>query len=123
MTDRTKANMAAAKMLGKEGKTHSSYCEMCDDSFLCDGLTTVCPTCLEPCCDPKVYFDIFTNPSDCLYAVKCLLERNIVIGAYYPDGVTQKVGWFDWMALECKGSFDTYEEAVGAACIEVMEEE
>ena len=64
-----------------------------------------------------MFFNIFTNNEQCLQVVKKLGEE---INVYlYP---VEKKGWraIDYCENPLTNIFDTYEQAVGAACLEVM---
>jgi len=98
LNEKLNMNMAAAKMLGYDFIVH-------------DGLESRAVS-------VKVYsahrlFNIFSNPSDCLAAVKCLGEK---YGVYLVRSYPNKY----WSASCAVGMFDTYEESVGRACVEVM---
>ena len=67
----------------------------------------------------ETIFDIFTNASQCLEVVKKLgLDYSITIAPYLEGARPNK----KWLVLDESVSrkFETYEEAVGAACEEVM---
>lgn len=111
MSDKTKANIAAAKMLGHTGIKERGY--------------QISVDCQRYDCGYD-YFDIFTNPADCLAAVKCLGEKHdaSIVCTDGGDGAC----WTFYHPVN--GSYygdlienGEYEEAVGAACVAVMEGE
>jgi len=68
--------------------------------------------------------NIFTNPSHCLDAVNILGEFHLInIYPVYIGVELKHIGWscYDVQNDNCyEIAYPTYEEAVGAACVEVM---
>jgi len=103
-TQKQNANIAAAKLLGYGYMIHYN---------LTDGDVII-----EM---PKVatrLFNIFTNPADCLDAVKMLGAIHAYSIQYYADQDGEH-GWY--IGSDCNPTssrlFYTYEEAVAAACL------
>jgi len=105
-----KANIAAAKILGLTWAEIDGICrvEYTRGNMVFRG----------------AIFDIFTSPADCLAVVKKLNLMCISI-------IQIDAGRFDWVRYELedytmygggKSNYETYEEAVGAACLEIKGE-
>ena len=101
ITHRQKANIAAAKLLGLD---------VVDDMEIISD-----HACVPLRLDNEAYgfFDIFTNPADCLAVVKKLGECMIFLKhTYYAE-------WF-FCGIDGESTdYNTYEEAVAAACLEI----
>jgi len=94
-TQKQKSNIAAAKLLGVDYHTERIY-QTLDGKWHTD-----------------MNVDIFTNPADCLAVVKMLiLEYDLNI--YSESGK-----WFSNVEPDKRTEFDTYEEAVAYACLEI----
>jgi len=66
--------------------------------------------------------DIFKKPADCLAVVKKLGEKGVCISLCVSDK-PHIMGW-SWVNMLTMGNsnvFEIYEEAVGAACLEIKE--
>jgi len=65
------------------------------------------------------HFNIFINPADCLAAVKKLGDIPVHIASFV-DSTNGLTRWF-WDDHEDGSSihYETYEESVGAACLEI----
>lgn len=113
MSSKLEMNREAAKMLGRKQRY---ICPDCQTGWDSDGH---CP--YVPCgrkLEPR--FDIFTNPSDCLEAVKRLGDTHGIYISHSWIGNGKSWGAFNQSDYPLSYSHDTYEEAVGAACVEVM---
>ena len=105
MTEQEKLdmNMAAARLIGGYIDTTTGFDELGVKIGNCKKYGEM-----------HVRFDIFTNASQCLQAVKKLGEE---INVYlYP---VEGKGWraIDYCGNPLTNIFDTYEQAVGAACL------
>jgi len=99
-----KANIAAARMLG-----HRHLDILTDEVRVLGTATQV----------NGWRFDIFTNPADCLAVVKKLLTVHDHTIQYYT--FDKRYYYKDSRGRASDFSHDTYEEAVGAACLEIKE--
>jgi len=65
-------------------------------------------------------FNIFTNAEQCLEAVKKLGEVHNESIEYYTEPTIDTRKWYVEIGDYYESWHETYEEAVGAACVEVM---
>jgi len=102
-----KCNLAAAEFLGQS----ITLCDNGDVIFIPIKLLGV---------DTTTEFNIFTNPADCLAVVKKLGEQCVDILNVAND----KFEMTGWQFYDCENEiegtkYDTYEEAVSAACLDI----
>ncbi|RMG40792.1 MAG: hypothetical protein D6732_03015 [Methanobacteriota archaeon] len=104
-------NVAAAKMLGHHPQHLGDEKSVMIPVVLNEGeYVTYTP------------FNIFIYPVDCLAAIECLFDR-------YELELRQSNGIYYWaVRIRCgegfiDGSADTLQQAIGAACVEVMKDD
>jgi len=105
--EKLEMNMAAAKLLG--------YLHIDWDAD--NALDKLCVVSMDD--KEWVAFDIFTNPSQCLDVVKKLGEFGVGV---HPMDNSGNVRWvvIGECIVDTVSFFMTYEQAVGAACLELM---
>jgi len=103
ITQRQNANIAAAKLLGRElNHLNDIKCE--HERLLVTKMQSL---------------DIFTNPADCLAVVKMLGEKHHTSVIVSVDCKFPGWGYYSRQEDVFLKPFNTYEEAVAAACLEI----
>ena len=113
-TQRQNANLAAAKLLGLD---------VVDDREIVSDHSCV-PLRLGK--EALGFFDIFTNPADCLNVVKMLSSKHCIDIVSSIVGVDSKfIGWGYYRIKDdvFREPFDTYEDTVAYACLEIGEKD
>jgi len=100
-----KCNIAAAELLGYEYITHNK---------LDSGAVSI-----KLHCNRTRLFNIFTSPADCLAVVKKLGEAYYSIAPYNATGKWCVMDEEAGKRLVETCTYETYEAAVGAACLEI----
>jgi len=102
-----KVNVAAAKMLGLSATIETVPFA----GFYIDNVTSVYIN--VHTFDKDSMFNLFETSADCLAVMKKLGELLVCIDK-------DSEGWFFWLdGMENGARFETLEEAVGAACLEI----